>query len=131
MFNGADTSALLEINRHLVMSVATAGELLAHEGELAHEMHFMLSGEVHILDTKGGVDLELFEGAIIGEVSIFVFSLHRADPLKHLPDGCWTSRFASCLTCLLPSMLRLSTLPTSFHFLSTTSMTLPPSFQRS
>ena len=68
MFVGADTSALLEINRHLVMSVATRSELLAHEGELAHEMHFILSGEVHILDSKGKLDVELFEGAIIGEV---------------------------------------------------------------
>jgi len=68
MFNDAGTSALLEINRHLILSVATEGELLAHEGELTREMHFILSGEVHILNDQGRADIELFEGAIIGEV---------------------------------------------------------------
>jgi len=64
------TSALLEINRHLEMNVATNGEFLARDGELAREMHFILSGEIHILKRNGDCDIELFEGAILGEVCL-------------------------------------------------------------
>ena len=50
MFFGADTSALLEVNQHLTMTVATTGEFLCRFGELGRELHFVLSGEIHILN---------------------------------------------------------------------------------
>ena len=71
MFYGADTSALLELNQHLVMTVANTDEYVNRVGELGHEMHFLLSGEVHILGEDGNPELQLFEGAILGEVCIF------------------------------------------------------------
>jgi len=52
------------------MNVATNGEFLAREGELAREMHFILSGQIHILKRNGDCDIELFEGAILGEVCL-------------------------------------------------------------
>ena len=42
MFYGADTSALLELNQHLVMTVANTDEYVNRVGELGHEMHFLL-----------------------------------------------------------------------------------------
>lgn len=62
MFYGADASALLEINRYLVMTVANSGEYVARDGELNREIHFVLTGEVHILSENGDTDIELFDG---------------------------------------------------------------------
>ena len=70
MFFGADTSALLEVNRHLTINVATVDEYINRRGELGHDMHFVLSGEINVLDEVGHVQLQLFEGAIIGEVCV-------------------------------------------------------------
>ena len=67
---GADTSELLEVNRHLTMSVASTGEYLSRRDELGHDLHFVLSGEIHILDMMGEPDIQLFEGSVVGEISI-------------------------------------------------------------
>jgi len=70
MFFGADTSALLEVNQHLTMTVATTGEFLCRFGELGRELHFVLSGEIHILNHLKECDIQLFEGSCLGEVCV-------------------------------------------------------------
>ena len=70
MFYGADTSALLEINRYLTINVATVGEFLSRAGELGRELYFVLSGEIHVLTASGQLDLQLFEGSVVGEVCL-------------------------------------------------------------
>ena len=70
MFFGANMSMILEVNRRLVSTVAPEGELVCRKDELSQEMHFVLSGEIHILDEDGKPDLELFDGSIVGEVSL-------------------------------------------------------------
>lgn len=70
MFYGADHAALLEINRHLATTVATHGEFLAREGEISREMHFVLSGEIHILDKHGEAEQILHDGSIVCEVCL-------------------------------------------------------------
>jgi hypothetical protein len=62
MFYGADVSALLEINRYLATTVATKGEYVARDGDLAREMHFVISGEIHVLTPDRQTDIELFDG---------------------------------------------------------------------
>jgi hypothetical protein len=59
MFFGADTSMILEVNRHLTMTVAPENEFVCRCGELAYEMHFVLTGKISICrdrnkDGKGG-----------------------------------------------------------------------------
>ena len=52
------------------MCVASTGEYLSRQDELGHDLHFVLSGEIHILDKMGEPDIQLVEGSVVGEVCV-------------------------------------------------------------
>ena len=83
MFFGADSSAILEVNQHLVANVAGTGEYLARYGEIGHELHFILDGEVHVRNQDGELDIVLFEGSISGEITIIFEIPSPFDAIVH------------------------------------------------
>lgn len=72
MFIGADSAALMEINRYLVHEVVTAGEFIIRAGELGRSIYFVISGSLVILDDEGHSKLNLFEGSVVGEVAVLL-----------------------------------------------------------
>ena len=71
-FIGADTSSLLEINKHLRHMVITPREYLVRAGEVVHSMYFVISGNLRVLDGEGNIVATIHEGGVIGEVGIIL-----------------------------------------------------------
>eukprot|EP00293_Proteomonas_sulcata_P021417 CAMPEP_0184295820 /NCGR_PEP_ID=MMETSP1049-20130417/6728_1 /TAXON_ID=77928 /ORGANISM="Proteomonas sulcata, Strain CCMP704" /LENGTH=591 /DNA_ID=CAMNT_0026604629 /DNA_START=150 /DNA_END=1922 /DNA_ORIENTATION=- len=72
MFIGADATALMEVNRYLAQTVATAGEYIIRSGEIGREMYFVISGSLELLNEDNSVHTQLYEGSVIGEIPLLL-----------------------------------------------------------
>ena len=70
IFPTNDKGATSNIIRRLKLWVFPKGEFIIHEGELANEMYFILSGGVHIYTSEGLKLAELGEGKHFGEMAL-------------------------------------------------------------